>query len=149
MHIKKEEYVKKLNPELDKKIIAKNVLVAFFFGGTIGVIGEILRVCYIDIFNFDTATAGTLMIMTMILFSAVLSAFGVYDRIGQIAKCGLAIPITGFANSVISSAMEYKPEGFLLGIGANAFKLAGSVIVLGVFSAVTFNLIRFVIEVFL
>ena len=85
--------------------------------------------------------------LSIITISAVLTALGIYDNIGQIAKCGIAIPISGFANSCVSSAMEYKKEGIVLGIGSNCLKLAGSVIVLGSFTAVVLNIIRFIIEV--
>ena len=85
----------------------------------------------------------TFMLLTMIGIAIILSWFGIYDKIGQIAKAGTVIPITGFANSMSSSAMEYRPEGFLLGIGANTFKLAGSVIVFGILSGFFVALIKY------
>ena len=85
----------------------------------------------------------------MVLLAGLLTAFGIYDNLGQIAKCGLAIPITGFANASVSSAMEYHKEGIILGIGANALKLAGSVIVLGTCSAILVASFRYIFEVLL
>lgn len=89
------------------------------------------------------------MTLTMVSLSGILTAFGIYDKLGQIGKCGLAIPITGFANASVSSAMEYHKEGIVLGIGSNTLKLAGSVIVLGTVSALLVASIRYVIEVLL
>jgi stage V sporulation protein AC len=78
----------------------------------------------------------------MIFFAMLLTGFGVYDHIGQFAGAGSAVPITGFGNSVISAAIEHRTEGFVLGVGGNMFKLAGSVILFGVFSAFAVALIK-------
>ena len=85
----------------------------------------------------------------MILLAGVLTALGVYDEIGQLAKSGLSIPITGFSNACVSSAMEYHKEGIVLGIGSNCLKLAGSVIVLGTTSAIIISSIRYIFGVLL
>ncbi len=146
MHIKKEIYLKKITPKRDKKIIAKNVLLAFLFGGLICLLGQII----ITIFKHngvDDELSSTYMIGIMILAAGMSSAFGFYDRLGQIGKCGFSIPITGFANSMISSAMEYKPEGIILGIGANVFKLASSVLAMGVFSAIIIAILRYLVSI--
>ena len=81
----------------------------------------------------------------MIFISALLTGIGVYDKLGQVFKCGFAIPITGFANATVSSAIDYHKEGIVLGVGANALKLAGSVIVLGVVSAIIVASIRYLV----
>ncbi len=145
MHIKKEIYLKRITTKLNKKMIVKNVCLAFLFGGLICLIGQAI----ITIFKHngvDDELSSTYMIGIMILAAGVSSAFGFYDRLGQIGKCGFSIPITGFANSMISSAMEYKPEGIILGIGANVFKLASSVLAMGVFSAVMMAIIRYLVS---
>ncbi len=145
MHIKKEIYLKRITPKLNKKMIVKNVCLAFLFGGIICLIGQAI----ITIFKHngvDDELSSTYMIGIMILAAGVSSAFGFYDRLGQIGKCGFSIPITGFANSMISSAMEYKPEGIILGIGANVFKLASSVLAMGVFSAIMMAIIRYLVS---
>ena len=145
MHIKKEIYLKMITTKLNKKMIVKNVCLAFLFGGLICLIGQAI----ITIFKHngvDDELSSTYMIGIMILAAGVSSAFGFYDRLGQIGKCGFSIPITGFANSMISSAMEYKPEGIILGIGANVFKLASSVLAMGVFSAVMMAIIRYLVS---
>lgn len=145
MHIKKEIYLKRITPKLNKKMIVKNICLAFLFGGIICLIGQAI----ITIFKHngvDDELSSTYMIGIMILAAGVSSAFGFYDRLGQIGKCGFSIPITGFANSMISSAMEYKPEGIILGIGANVFKLASSVLAMGVFSAIMMAIIRYLVS---
>ena len=93
--------------------------------------------------NLDKKLSASLMSMTVVIIAALLSAFGVYDRIGQIAKAGSVIPISGFANSMVSASMEFKSEGFLLGLSANVFKLAGSIIVLGVFFGYLVGLVKY------
>ena len=85
------------------------------------------------------------MIVTLIFIAALFTALGFFDKWVNFAKCGLIIPITGFAHSMMSSGMEYKKEGLIYGIGSNIFKLAGSVILYGVVSAWFFGTIRFLL----
>ena len=125
-----------------KKPIIKNTLAAFISGGIICLIGEVI-LNILKFFDINQTDSTTYMLLIMITLAIVLSWFGIYDKIGQIAKAGTVIPITGFANSLSSSAMEYRPEGFLLGIGANTFKLAGSVIVFGILSGFFVALIKY------
>lgn len=138
-------YNKLVKTENDYMINLKKFLQAFFFGGLLCLIGEVILVILKKFVSVDDANLYLLLIM--ISFSAILSAIGIYDNIGQLAKCGLAIPITGFANACVSAAMEYKKEGLVLGIGSNCLKLAGSVIVLGTVSAIIVSTIRYVFEV--
>lgn len=142
MHIKKDIYLSKLKKEIDKKLVIKNALLSFLFGGIVSLIGQIILFS-LEKVGLSVQDSTTFMIGIMIMIAAILSAFGIYDKIGQIGKCGLAVPITGFANSMVSSAMEYKPEGFILGIGANTFKLASTVFALGVSFATIIALIRY------
>ena len=125
-----------------KKPIIKNTLAAFISGGIICLIGEVI-LNILKFFDINQTDSTTYMLLIMITLAIVLSWFGIYDKIGQIAKAGTVIPITGFANSLSSSAMEYRPEGFLLGIGANTFNLAGSVIVFGILSGFFVALIKY------
>lgn len=138
-------YNKLVKTENDYMLNLKKFLQAFFFGGLLCLIGEVILVILKKFVSVDDANLYLLLIM--ISFSAILSAIGIYDNIGQLAKCGLAIPITGFANACVSAAMEYKKEGLVLGIGSNCLKLAGSVIVLGTVSAIIVSTIRYVFEV--
>ena len=82
------------------------------------------------------------MIITLIFIGCLLTAFGFFDKWVNFAKCGLIVPITGFAHSMMSAALEYRKEGFVTGIGANMLKLAGTVIIFGVVSAYVFGLLR-------
>ena len=83
---------------------------------------------------------------TLILISSILTGIGIYDKIGQFAGAGSAVPVTGFANSMTSAALEHKSEGLVLGVATNMFKLAGNVIVFGVVSAYVVGIIRYVLE---
>ena len=125
-----------------KRPIMKNCLKAFLVGGIICLIGQAVTYFYIYFFHFTEQTAGNPTVATMIFFSMLLTGFGVYDHIGQFAGAGSAVPVTGFGNSVISAAIEHRTEGFVLGVGGNMFKLAGSVILFGVFSAFVVALIK-------
>ncbi|MCI2252972.1 stage V sporulation protein AC [Domibacillus sp. PGB-M46] len=119
----------------EKRPVARNCLHAFLVGGLICVVGQAIQYFYIFFFNFTEQTAGNPTAGTMIFIAMLLTGFGVYDRIGQFAGAGSAVPLTGFGNAVISAAIEHRSEGFVLGVGGNMFKLAGSVILFGVFSA--------------
>ena len=95
-----------------------------------------------------SAGRGNPTVTTLIFIAALLTGFGVYDKIGQFAGAGAGVPVTGFANSIASAALEHKTEGIVLGIATNMFKLAGSVIVFGVVSAYVVGLIRYSIQYF-
>ena len=125
-----------------KRPVVKNCIKAFLVGGLICTIGQAITYFYIYFFNFTEQTAGNPTVATMIFLSMLLTGFGVYDHIGQFAGAGSAVPVTGFGNSVISAAIEHRTEGFVLGVGANMFKLAGSVILFGVFAAFVVALVK-------
>ncbi|TKC18311.1 stage V sporulation protein AC [Robertmurraya kyonggiensis] len=125
-----------------KRPVLKNCIKAFFVGGLFCLIGQAVSYFYIYFFNFTEQTAGNPTVATMVFFSMLLTGFGVYDHIGQFAGAGSAVPVTGFGNAVISAAIEHRTEGFVLGVGGNMFKLAGSVILFGVFSAFIVALIK-------
>ncbi|HEY4549629.1 MAG TPA: stage V sporulation protein AC [Bacillus sp. (in: firmicutes)] len=128
-----------------KRPILKNCLKAFLCGGIICVVGQAITYFYIYFFNFTEQTASNPTVATLIFISMLLTGFGVYDRIGQFGGAGSAVPITGFGNAVISAAIEHRTEGFVLGVGGNMFKLAGSVILFGVFSAFVVALVKTVL----
>ncbi|WP_067730106.1 stage V sporulation protein AC [Oceanobacillus damuensis] len=125
-----------------KRPLLKNCLKAFLVGGFICFIGQIITTFYIYNFNFTEQTAGNPTVATLIFITMLLTGFGLYDRIGQFAGAGSAVPVTGFGNAVIASAIEYRTEGFILGVGGNMLKLAGPVIVYGVFSAFVIAIIK-------
>lgn len=141
----KEKYQKIVNKYTPKEKVLKNSLIAFFIGGIMGVIGQGLIDLYSYIFNISSKDASVFMIVTLIFLGCILTCLGFFDKIVKFAKCGLIIPITGFAHAMMSAALEYRKEGMITGIGANMFKLAGSVIIFGVVSAYIFGLIRLLI----
>lgn len=128
-----------------KENYIKNALIAFVVGGMIGSFSELLLRCYAMWFDMPRKEAGVLVILTLIVVSSILTALGVFDVLVTKVKSALIIPITGFAHSMTSAALEYKNEGLILGIGANVFKLAGTVILYGVVSVYIFGLIRILV----
>ncbi|MBA9025161.1 MULTISPECIES: stage V sporulation protein AC [Bacillaceae] len=125
-----------------KRPIAKNCVKAFLVGGLFCTVGQAISYIYIYFFNFTEQTVGNPTSATMVFIALLLTGFGIYDRIGQFAGAGSAVPVTGFGNAIISAAIEHRTEGFVLGVGSNMFKLAGSVIVFGVFSAFVVAIIK-------
>lgn len=123
----------------------KNGIVAFISGGVVGMLGEIIIEVFCYKFHLSRSESGTFMIMIMIFLASLFTALGFFDKWVNKFKCGLIIPITGFAHSMTSSTMDYKKEGLIYGFGANMFKLAGSVILYGVISAWLFGMIRYII----
>jgi stage V sporulation protein AC len=131
-----QEQYQELEKEIEtKRPIVLNCIKAFFVGGTICTFGQVLQWMFITYFNFNEKTVGAPTSVTLIFIAVMLTGFGVYDHIGQWAGAGTAVPITGFANSIASAAIEHRSEGYVLGVAGNMFRLAGAIIVYGVFSA--------------
>ncbi|MDD2392038.1 MAG: SpoVA/SpoVAEb family sporulation membrane protein [Bacilli bacterium] len=141
----KNKYKELINRHYPKENIFINALIAFITGGLMGVLGHLLMQLYAYIFSIPVNEASIFMIITLIFISSLLTSMGVFDKMVNFAKCGLIIPITGFAHSMMSAALEYRKEGLVLGIGANMLKLSGTVIIFGVVSAYVFGLIRVLI----
>lgn len=133
--------IDKLKKSEPKRKISRNMLKAFLVGGLICMLSEVIFNLYH--MRFSSEEANDYTILTVIGLASVLTALGVYDRIGQFAGCGSIIPISGFANSMTASAMESKTEGIVVGIVNNVFKIAGSVIVVAVVCGVFSGLIRY------
>ncbi len=112
-----------------------NCLRAFLVGGTICTIGQGLTWFFMTYFNFDEKTAGNPAVAALVFLSALITSLGVYDNIAQWGGAGTAVPITGFANNIAAAALDHRSEGYVLGVGGNMFRIAGPVIVYGVFSA--------------
>ncbi|MDT8716315.1 stage V sporulation protein AC [Clostridium sp. 19966] len=142
----KEAYKDCAKTHEPKRPILINCLKAFLVGGFICAFGQILQMFFIKYLNFTEENAGNPTSAVLIIISVLLTALGIFDHIGQWAGAGTAIPVTGFANSMASAAIEHKTEGYVLGTGANMFKLAGSVIVFGVFSAFVVAIISIIIK---
>ena len=128
-----KQYVEEISP---KPKYLKNYTLAFIVGGIICVIGQGINDLYMKVLGLDKMAASTSTSITLIFIGALLTGLGVYDLIGKRAGAGSIIPITGFANSIVSPAMEYKREGYVLGVGANLFKVAGPVLVYGIGSSI-------------
>lgn len=125
--------------------ILQNCIRAFIGGGIICTIGQGIQLFFMTYFNFDEKTAGDPTVAVLILLSVILTSLGLYDHIAQWAGAGSAVPVTGFANTIASASLDHKSEGFVLGVGGNMFKIAGPVIVYGVFSAFVVGLVKVII----
>jgi len=141
----KNKYKNLVNKHTPKENILYNALIAFLIGGLMGMLGQGLVDIYSYFLNISTNDASVLMIVTLVFLGCLLTCLGFFDKFVNFAKCGLIIPITGFAHAMMSATLEYRKEGFVTGIGANMFKLAGSVIIFGVVSAYIFGVIRLLI----
>lgn len=136
-----EKIIKKYSPKENK---IRNAMSAFLVGGLIGVIGQVLITVYSSISGISKTEGSNLMMMTLIFISCLFTSLGFFDNWVSRAGAGLFVPITGFAHATTASALEYKREGFVMGIGSNIFKLSGSVILYGVVSAYVFGIIRYI-----
>lgn len=123
--------------------IFRNTIRAYIVGGLICTIGQVVQILFVRYAHFSPADAGNPTVAVMVLLSVIFTAFGVYDKFGQWAGAGSAVPVTGFANTMAAAAMEHRSEGWVTGVGGNMFKLSGAVIVFGVVSAFCIALIRY------
>ena len=143
--MEENKYKRLVAKHTPKENVLNNALIAFIVGGFMGLLGQFLTDFYSYIFNISTSDGTTLMIVTLVFLGCLFTCLGFFDKIVHFARCGLIIPITGFAHAMMSASLEYRKEGFVTGIGANMFKLAGSVIVFGVVSAYVFGFLRLII----
>ena len=139
------EYVSLIAPKTNEY---KTLFHAFIVGGLICVIGQFFRTILTYGFNLYGDELASVTSIIMIFLGSFLTGLGVYDRIGKFAGGGSIVPITGFANSVVSPAMEFKSEGFIYGMASKMFLVAGPIIVFGVFSSAIVGLIYYVIYLF-
>ena len=147
MNVKRQEYQKLVSEKAPNSPILKDCLWAFFVGGFICALGQFLLEGY-KMSELDLESAKTLVSVTLIFISAALTALGVFDKIAKHAGAGTLVPITGFANAVVSPAIEYRAEGYVLGVGAKMFTIAGPVIVYGVTASVVYGLIYWITTLF-
>lgn len=143
--MKKEKYEQIASLHKQEEHRVKNAITAFVSGGLLGLIGEGTIEILCNCFQLSRSVSTTIMIVIFIFTASLLTALGFFDKLVNKFKCGLLIPITGFAHSMTSAALDYKNEGPIYGIGSNIFKLAGSVILYGVVSAWFFGMIRYFI----
>lgn len=144
MNLTQQQYQALAKKKEPSRTVLINCLFAFLIGGLICLIGEGLSEMFEHWFGFTEKTSGDPTVATLILLSVILTSLGVYDKIAQWAGGGSSVPVTGFANSMCSAAIEHRSEGLVLGVGGNMFKLAGSVIVFGTFAAFIIGIIRLI-----
>ena len=143
--MEKKLYNKIVMNHKPKEHRVSNAIISFLIGGIMGVLGHFLLQLYSYYLNIATADAAIFMIITLVFLASLFTALGFFDKFVNFARCGLIIPITGFAHSMTSAAIEFKREGYVTGLGANIFKLAGTVILYGIVSAYVFGIIRYLI----
>lgn len=141
----KQEYQKYVDSLQKKSPIIKDVLCAFLIGGLICVLGQGVMNGYLAL-GLEKDGASTAMSVTLVFLSAILTGFSVYDDIARFAGAGTLVPITGFANSVVAPAIEFKAEGFITGMAAKMFSIAGPVIVYGTVASVVYGLILVIFQ---
>lgn len=138
-------YKKIVDNNKAKETRFKNAMIAFFVGGFVGFLGEAIIEVLCYYFKISRNDASSYMIVILIFIASLSTAIGFFDKLVTKFKCGLIIPITGFAHSMTSATLDYKKEGPISGFGSNMFRLAGSVILYGVISAWVFGIIRYLI----
>ena len=140
-----KEYINLVASKSKNPRVLEDAFISFLIGGLLGGLYQILTSWAMDLFTIDALTASGYVMAFFILTAIVLTGFGVFDNLVSKFKFGLIIPITGFAHSVASSLLDYKKDGLITGLGANMFKLAGSVILYGLVSAFFATIIKVII----
>ena len=146
MKISPEEYKEMYKKASPKSPILKDCFFAFIFGGSICCIGQLLSDICMKILNIPEKESQAWVSVSLVALGSFLTAINVYDNIAKYAGAGTIVPITGFANSIVSPAMEFKSEGYVLGTGAKMFTIAGPVIVYGVISSIIYGLVLLIIN---
>ena len=141
----KKDYQDYINKKSPNSPIFKNCFNAFWVGGLICAVGQIIN-AFCKYKGFDTQISGTIVSIVLIGISAFLTGLNLFNKIGKFAGAGSLIPITGFANSIVSPAMEYKSEGYVMGVGAKMFTVAGPVLVYGISSSIVVGIIYFIFK---
>lgn len=147
MNIEKKTYKKFATAHAPKSPLPKNCLWAFCTGGAICTLGQFLTALY-KVCGLSKDDAGTLTSVTLIFLAALLTGLGIFDRIAKHAGAGTLVPITGFANSVVSPAIDTKSEGLVLGVGAKIFTVAGPVLLYGTLAGAVYGVIYWIITLF-
>ncbi len=148
MVIKRENYPEYVEKKTKNSPIVKDCIWAFAVGGAICTVGQGIYDILLY-FRVPVENAKIWLPIIMIFLGAFFTGFGLYDQLGKRAGAGSIIPITGFSNSIVSSAMEFKKEGFILGVGAKMFTIAGPVLVYGVTASVLYGLVRYIVLLFM
>ena len=148
MNMTKETYKKYADSRAPKSPAVKDCLRAFLVGGLICSIGQALTDIYTKLCGMEKQDAGTLTAATLVLAAAILTGFGVFDRIAKFAGAGTLVPITGFADAVVSPAIDAKSEGLILGVGAKVFSVAGPVLLYGTLAGAAYGVVYWITTLF-
>ena len=140
INMNNEKYDEIIKRVVKEENISKNIFISFLSGGLIGVLGQFLTNLFLKYYELNDAYFLTFSVF--IVIGSVLTGFGIFDKVLGFCKCGLIVPSTGFANTMTSSAMDARHEGFVKGIGSNIFKLTGSIILYGVVFGIIFGIVR-------
>ena len=148
MNMDKQTYKRFAAAHAPHSPLLKDCLNAFWSGGLICVLGQALRDVYQNLCHMEEENAATLTSATLIFLAVVLTGFGIFDRFAKIAGAGTLVPITGFANSVVSPAIDSHAEGLVLGVGAKIFTVAGPVLLYGTLAGTIYGVIYWIVGLF-
>ena len=148
MKISQQTYARFADAHAPRSPILKNCLFAFLIGGTICTLGQVLRDVFQHVCHFDEETTGTLTSGSLILIAVVLTTLGIFDNIAKHAGAGTLVPITGFANAVVSPAIDSHAEGLVLGVGSKIFTVAGPVLLYGTLAGFVYGVILWISQLF-
>ncbi len=148
MNIDKKKYKKYAQAHAPKSPTVKNCIKAFLFGGSLCAFAQGLHDIYLNLCHLSEETSATLTSISLIFIAVILTAIGVFDKIAKHAGAGTLVPITGFANSVVSPAIDSKSEGFILGVGAKIFTVAGPVLLYGTLAGAVYGVIYYIVSLF-
>ena len=148
MKISKQTYARFADAHAPRSPILKNCLCAFLVGGTICTFGQVLHDVFQNLCSLDEETAGSLTSVSLILAAVILTSLGIFDNIAKHAGAGTLVPITGFANAVVSPAIDSHAEGLVLGVGAKIFTVAGPVLLYGTLAGTIYGVIYWICSLF-
>lgn len=141
MNLQKQTYGRYVEARAPRSPLLKDCVLAFLVGGAVCTLGELLRHLYLDVFGLEQESASTLVSVTLIAVAVILTGLGWFDRIAKYAGAGTLVPITGFANAVVSPAIDSHAEGLVLGVGAKIFTVAGPVLLYGTLAGFVWGVI--------
>lgn len=146
MDMDKQTYKRYTEARAPRSPLGRNCIRAFWVGGTICTLGQVLSDLYTRVCGMDQETGGTLTSVTLVFLAILLTGLGVFDRIAKYAGAGTLVPITGFANAVASPAIDARSEGFVLGVGAKIFTVAGPVLLYGTVAGALYGTIYWIVD---
>lgn len=147
MNLDSKSYKKYAKERAKKSPLAKDCFMAFLIGGTICTLGQVFMIIY-EAVGVPEDITKSLVPVTLVFLAALFTGIGIFDDLAKIAGAGTLVPITGFANAVVSPAIDNKSEGFVMGVGAKMFVIAGPVIVYGIISSVLYGVIYYIVGLF-